>query len=266
MRKIRNFLLVLIVLYSVFPQSVLARDIFISANKSSLSPDEDMVVTASASGFIVDEVIYLKGAFFKEGEGNYFGYTRYNNDWIKNSASTLSQRQVKMNEWDFQITVKNDSFDSGFKGSGSYKFKLGYYYMTSGANLSPVNWSSNTLDVALVQPTNTPTPNPTATNSPTSTKTPTPFQTPVPLHTQIIVKPVTRSVSPKITKKPTMGIKKEVLGSAVTRTPEITPVTEVTGRPFIFPPVFLILGVLVIISACGILLFQEWKKQKKLEL
>lgn len=167
--------IILIFFFSTFifsSQLVFARDISITANKASLFGDEELVITASSSGFASDEQLYIKGAFFQDGTSNYFGFTKNNNEWIKNSASSQSQRYIKMNEWDGLIYVRNDTTDTGYKGDGSYKFKLGFYYTTPGGSISSVNWSTNTIDVALSYPSPTPTPLPTSTPTvfPTPTK------------------------------------------------------------------------------------------------
>lgn len=268
MKKTYLRVLLTLLLFVIFSQESYARDISISANKNSLLSEEDLMLTASISGFLPEETIYLKGAFFQDTTSNYFGYTKYNNDWIKNSASSTSQRQVKIGEWDLQTIVKNDSLDSGFKGSGGYKLKLGYYYVTSGGNLSAVNWSTNSIDVALVAPSATPTIVPSASNTATPTKTPTPTvtQAVTVIPSSTVTKVVTSS---KVAVKPTKKIQKaEVLGSANREALKTSPTNfpNESKNSFIMPPIFLILGVLVIILACGILLFQEWKKQKTLEL
>lgn len=139
-----------------------ARKIYISTDKNLISNSEELTVSASASGFVNDETIYLKGAFYKDGSTNYFGFTKAGNDWIKNSANTSSQRQVKFGDWDQKLIVKNDPDDSGFTGSGEYKLKLGFYYTTSKGNLSSVKWSENEIPMTI---TFTPTQAPVETTS-----------------------------------------------------------------------------------------------------
>lgn len=141
-----------------------ARNISITSNKSSLSTDEELVVVASASGFTSGEKIYIKGAFFKDGSSNYFGLTKNNETWIKNSATALSQREVNIGSWDNSVNVKPDFSDTGFNGSGEYKFKLGFYFLTSGGNASSINWSSNDVSINLGSP-------PTSILTPTKVKT-----------------------------------------------------------------------------------------------
>jgi len=119
-------------------------------------PDEDIMISASISGFTNGEKIYLKGAFYKDGSTNYFGFTKSNDSWIKNSATSLFQREVLIGAWDNQVFVKPDYEDTGFTGAGDYKFKLGFYYLSSSGNISSVNWSSNDFNVSLSAPSPTP--------------------------------------------------------------------------------------------------------------
>lgn len=177
-----------------------ARSLTITANKSSLFGDEEMTINASTSGFVDGETIYVKGAFYQEGSTNYFGLTKNVDSWIKNGQTTTSQRQVKVGEWDNVLLTKSDFSDSGYKGEGDYKFKAGFYYTTSGSNLSSVNWS-NILSVVLNEPDPTPTP----TLTPTSTPTPAPTNTPTPTKTPQTPTP---SLSPTPSSTPTAILEK----------------------------------------------------------
>lgn len=156
--KKQFFALCLFIFVFLFPQTVLAaRSISITSDKSSLFGDGEMNISASLSGFTNNETIYLKGAFSKVGSTNYFGYTKKGDVWIKNSTTALEQRQVKIGEWDEALIVKSDFSDTGYSGKRDYSFKVGFYYITSGGNISSVNWSENYLTVSLDQPTPTPT-------------------------------------------------------------------------------------------------------------
>lgn len=180
----RKFLAVWLFLICLFPQTAFAaRSISISGDKSSLFGDEQLNIVASLSGFTNGETIYIKGAFFKDGATNYFGYTKSNDSWVKNSTTAISQQQVTIGSWDGSAIVRSDFEDSGYIGKGDYKFKLGFYYLTSGGNLSSVNWSSNvlslSLDQPLVVPTNIPTSSQTSSSSNiNSSKTVSPAKTP----------------------------------------------------------------------------------------
>lgn len=128
-----------------------ARNLTISSNSNFLLGDQEMTITASTSGFISGEKIHVKGAFYKDGSTNYFGFTKSNEMWVKNSEPASSQLEVLIGTWDQFVIVKSDYFDSGFNGKSNYNFKLGYYYFTSGGNMSSVNWS-NVINVGLEEP------------------------------------------------------------------------------------------------------------------
>jgi hypothetical protein len=165
----------IILCFFLFPTHVFAvHKLLISSETSSLSAGDSLTVTLAFSGFTTDEAIYVKGAFFSEGSTNYFGLTKSGDTWVKNSGSATSQPSVKVSSSPATLQVKNDPSDSGFHGEGEYKFKVGYYYLTSGGNLSSVNWSDTILSIRLAArvPTSTPTPSPKPT--PTSVSLPTP--------------------------------------------------------------------------------------------
>jgi hypothetical protein len=164
MRK--AFFLICLFLVLFTPCAQASRKLVITSDKNFLLENQELTISASASGFSTGEKIYLKGSFYKDGSTNYFGYTKNGESWIRNSATSLDQRIVEIGVWDNLVLVKIDSSDSGFNGSGNYKFKLGYYYITSGGNISSINWSENNLDIKLegftTTPTNIPTPKTTA--------------------------------------------------------------------------------------------------------
>lgn len=212
--KAISVLVAFLLLGLIIPTKVLgARDIVISSDKSSLFGEEYTTITASASGFTNGEVIYIKGAFHQDGSTNYFGYTKNGDNWIKNGESTSSQLSITVGNWDNKLIVKSDFSDSGFNGEGSYKLRVGFYYTTSGGNLSSVNWSSNSLDITLNQPD--PTPTLTLTPTPTSTNTPTP--TIIITNTPTITKLISKTPTPTSSKtSPTK--KEEVLADATVDT------------------------------------------------
>ncbi|MEK9207900.1 MAG: hypothetical protein AAB922_05425 [Patescibacteria group bacterium] len=180
MKKLFAFLFLL---YLFLPtQTLAARSISVTSDKGSIYGIEEANISASISGFTNGEKIYIKGAFFKDGSTNYFGYTKSGDSWIKNSTSATGQRQVEIANWDQSVIVRSDFDDSGYEGKGEYKFKLGFYYTTSGGNLSSVNWS-NSISFSLDSPAPTSLPvvtsQTTISNSKTSSsnKAPTPTKT-----------------------------------------------------------------------------------------
>lgn len=184
-------------IYCLFPQVTLAaRSVSITSDKSSLFGEEELSLSASMSGFTNGETIYLKGAFFKEGSTNYFGYTKKDESWVKNSTTAVDQRQITIGQWDGSVIVRSDFSDSGYTGASAYNLKLGYYYITSGGNISSVNWSSNILSIALDQPAPTPTESKNA-QSPSPTLS----------IAQTAKSPITaKTVTPKITTGPSKSL------------------------------------------------------------
>jgi len=179
----KRILALLFVLSLIFPEfSYAARSIIITSDKTSLFGSDEMNISASISGFTNGEKIYLKGAFFKDGSTNYFGFTKNGDSWIKNSVTATDQRQIEIGNWDTNTIVRSDFNDSGYSGKGEYKFKLGFYYLTSGGNLSSVNWSSNSLGLTLDAPipTQPPSSNSTTTTTSSSPKNSTQTKTPTP--------------------------------------------------------------------------------------
>ncbi len=241
-------------------QADATRAISISTNKSTLFGFDEMVINASMSGFTNGETIYVKGAFYKDGTSNYFGFTKNGNNWVKNGDTTTSQRQVTVGNWDGNITVKSDFDDGDYKGEGDYKVKLGFYYLTSGGNLSSVNWSSNSVDVAINNPDPTSTPIPTPTNTPVPpTATPKPTATPT-------TKPTATAVpKPTITKVLDTESPSPESSEVVTPSP-VLPTTEVLGtstsRHINFFPVILIVVSILLFGICGTIIFLEWKKSR----
>lgn len=195
-------ILLALVLFACAPQVFAARSMTISGAASSLSGDDILTVVASPSGFIDGEMILIKGAFFQSGTSNYFGYTKNNDVWIKNSGSNSTQRSVKIGEWDGLLQTKVDYGDSGYKGENDYSFKIRFYY---GSSLT-ADWSTNELVVSISEPDPTITPQPTPTHVPTPTQilfSPTPVPTPsstvahtiIPLRTISLVT-VTQQITP----------------------------------------------------------------------
>lgn len=185
--------LLALVLFACAPKVYAARSMTISGNISSLLGDDILIVTASPSGFVEGETIYIKGAFFQSGTTNYFGYTKNNDAWIKNSASNSLQRSIKIGEWDGKLEAKVDYGDSGYKGENDYAFKLRFYY---GAAFS-ADWSTNELIISISEPDPTITPLPT----PSQTPTPIPTRIPSPTVSPTTISTLTPIASSTITKR-----------------------------------------------------------------
>lgn len=244
-----------------------ARSLSISADKGSLFGEEELNITASASGFTDGETIYIKGAFHKEGSTNYFGYTKKGEEWIKNGESTLNQRSIQVGQWDQSMIIKSDFADSGYNGEGAFKFKVGFYYITSGGNLSSVNWSTNSLDINLSEPDPTPTPSstPAPTSTPVATSTPTKTPTPTPLPNIPTSKP-SPSSTPKILPTDVLGesTKKDLMISPTGESKEeenVLAASESKEPNNLFQKILIFLGV-VFIASCVIVTLYKVRKEK----
>ena len=240
------------------PQKIFAaRSLTISSTQSVLHGYDEMTITISSqSGFTNGETIYIKGALYKDGSTNYFGFTKNGDAWIKNGDSVSSQRQIQIGSWDNQLVIKSDFDDSGYLGEGDYKVKVGFYYSTSGGNPSSINWSTNSLDVTINEPDPTPTP---TSSPPTNTPVPTakPTATPTP--------------KPTITKIPTFAIASvsagssdaAILGSSISAEPTlIKGIADAKKNSPNFLAIFLIIGGILILSSCGILFYYQRRKQQ----
>lgn len=258
-----------------FAESALAaRSLIISANKDSLFGDEEIALVASASGFTNEETIYIKGAFYKEGTTNYFGYTKNGENWIKNGDSTSNQKSIKIGEWDGSLIAKSDFSDSGFGGEGGYKLKIGFYYTTSGGNLSSVNWSDNNLDINLNEPDPTPTPTPTITPTPTSvpdpTATPTKTPTPTPSRTPTPTLKLSPSptLNPILTASGSSTLPNSILGESTESgfivIPSDKPSSKIEGANNNLQKILIVIGGIFLI-ACAILSFRFYIKNQQEE-
>lgn len=120
-----------------------------------------------------DSNFYLKGAFIKEGESNYFGLTKVGSIWIKNSTTFSSQKLITTDsggKWAGELGVMVDEEDSGFKENGAYIFKVARY-TSSGSGPTWSNQSSiNIKNVAKTLDEETETSSPTS--KPLSSQTP----------------------------------------------------------------------------------------------
>lgn len=215
------------------PPVFAARTVTIESYKQTFINDEEGEVKVAIADFNDGESIFVKGAFSKPDSSNYFGYTKKGESWVKNSTTSSNQLLVKVGEWDGRLIVKPDLSDTGFVGGRDYNFKIGFYYYTTGGNLSSVNWSdTKSVNISFVPSvTSAPTITPVPTSIPTSssTNTPVPAATSKPQSPSAIKESVTPpKISPTITSQLTptsmTGVTKEnegtpkVLGESVKKT------------------------------------------------
>lgn len=201
-----------LVFSALFGASVLAaRSIIIDSYSQTLTNDEEGEVKMLLNGFTDGESIFIKGAFSFPDSTNYFGFTKKGDTWVKNSITAADQLSIIIGEWDGNLAIKPDLSDTGFRGSGNYNFKVGFYYYTGGGNLSSVNWS----DAKSVNITFVPSLTPTATPQPTATSVPTVKPT-------LTAKPaVTNLVTPIITAPAKAGSLTKDNISAIQNSPKL---------------------------------------------
>lgn len=143
----------------------------VSSLPSSINSDQSISVNVQITGLTPNTKYYLKGAFFKKDSTNYFGYTKLNNEWVKNSTTYSSQYSFTSDSsgsFSTSLEVKPDPDDSGLSESGSYQFKVGRYN-SSGSGLTWSNEQSLNINI-----TSSPTSSSTKSPSPTPLKTTTP--------------------------------------------------------------------------------------------
>ncbi len=195
-----------------------ARSIKIDSFKDLFHNDEEGETQISLIGFDAGEEIHVKGAFAGDGSTNYFGFTNIGGEWIKNSTKSEDQPVVTVNNWDGKFKIKPDLGDTGFHGTGDYNFKIGFYYLSTGGNLSSVNWSDavkihidfvpSPTTIPTVLPTITdlikPTANPTTAPKITTKINPTITSVPIKINsTSAIDKPTaTRNILSEVTTLP----------------------------------------------------------------
>ncbi|OGG21535.1 hypothetical protein A3D03_02335 [Candidatus Gottesmanbacteria bacterium RIFCSPHIGHO2_02_FULL_40_13] len=206
-----------------------ARSVKIDSFEDSFHNDEEGEVQVSLIGFDEGEEIRVKGAFAGDGSTNYFGFTKIGGEWIKNSTKSEDQPVVNVTSWDYKLKIKPDPADSGFHGTDDYNFKIGFYYLTAGGNLSSVNWS----EAVKVHIDFVPSPTPLPTILPTSTSVivPTAIPTSTPkaitkINPTIAFTP-TKIISPLTKENPPTG--KSIL-SGVTALPGIGEVSSNDGE------------------------------------
>lgn len=277
--QLLTFFSLLTLVLTFIPSVFASRSLVIESYKQTFTNDEDGEVKLNISDFNDGESIFFKGAFSADASTNYFGFTKKGDAWVKNSITAADQFSAKIGEWDGKLWVKPDLYDTGFKGSGNYNFKVGFYYYTSGGNLSSVNWSdTKSVNIDFVP---TLTPSPTVTSTPIPTNVPIVVPTSSPTHTPIpsaTLKPqntpttyvlvtsvkMPAGVKSTVTPVPTQDDKGTVLGESFQ--PSETPIEKeqkiATASKTSSLPIFILLlgGGLVFIAAAVVVSIRQIKK------
>lgn len=247
--------------------------------QTTLSLDQSFILSATMSGLSKNAIYRMRVVFAQPGTSNYFGSTYNGSSWYNgtpspiNYANFLSLTTDGTGAWWGDVQGKIDSDDPNFTtGSGTYDVKLGRYTQTG----STATWS-DPVSIAIVvppAPTNTPMPLPTPTSTPIP-PTPTPSassgsSTPTPTRSTS-----SRSLTPSPTLFPSLtnGISSfgAVLGTTSATSPprenqpiRIAAEADHTTRNVALLPLIFILAGFCLLGSCGILVFLETEKGKKL--
>lgn len=239
-------------------KSVSAVTVTISDYPGTLT-DESFTISASVSG-ATSGTNYLRIDLFEDGTTNYFGETYNGSDWY--GGSTYSQYAP--------ITIQSGVTWSGsvqgrigsptgtqYDGSGTYKIRLRRY--TSGGGYTSTEANNSAVVISIALPTSTPTPTVTPTPSPTSSPAPTSAPTKTPTLAPTRTPPPSPSLVPSLSLAPTI---EESAPAGVLGGSDDASASEVAGESRSnLPQILMGIGV-ILLSACGILVFQNYKRSK----
>ncbi len=253
-----------------FAPCVFAATITVQNGATSLgSADEYTVDTVVSIGSANGTQYFLRGAFYQDGTTNYCGYTYNGSDWYNGPYTTnsgwlhLLPITITSSSWSGQLKAKLDLADAGCANSGIYHFKIERF--TASGNGTFDSQTEQTLTVIL--PTATPTPVPTSTPTampvPTAIKsTATPTQKPTIASSPTKVAPIVPSATDIPAGSSGMpSTPSGVLGASASSMPTlvagIADKKETTTNMW---AIVFILGGILLLSACGILVFILRKK------
>lgn len=190
--KSKLIIFLIITLFFIFPQNVMAVSITVSNYPTSIS-SEIFTVDAMVTG-ATNATNYLRVDLYKDGTTNYFGETYNGSDWYsgsegKNYFPILIQNSSASAT--LQVQIGNPNI-SDYSGQGLYKLKVRRYTSSGSQSQNDVQ---SPVDIQITYSTPSPSPTESPTNPPTTTPTnpptasPTKSPSPVP----------TKSSSPKPT-------------------------------------------------------------------
>ena len=225
---------------------------------------------------------YLRGVFYKSGTSNYCGYT-WNGSTFYNSPVSDGKNFLKVtvnnNKWEGDLKVKIDSQNPDCNSSGEYKFKIQRF--TDSGSGSFDDQSELTANFSIPTPTPTSTPNPTntptPTNSPTNTPTPTSTLTPTPTVATTPVPTVkalaTPPVSPQLMSAQNTSARQQAVQGAQSTDKNGGidlggKLSELDGKesPYNWGKLLILMGAVLVTGACGILVYNNYTKEKAEEV
>ena len=279
--KIRMFF-VLIVLFFLFPaRKVFAVSVIINNPPTTISSSE-VTVNVTVNGADAGKN-YIRIDFFKDGSNNYFGETYNGSEWTRDSEGTkyFPIDIVSGTAWtgDVKARVGTPS-TSEYDGQGSYKMKIRRYTSSGSQGAEDSNLSA--VPVTINVPTSTPTsaPAPTNTPTPTPTNTPAPTSTPTPSPTTAATTPVPTVkalVSPSVSPEMMMTAQNAKANQAVQGAQNTDKtggidlggkLSELDGKEsaYNWGKLLILMGAVLVTGACGILVYNNYMKEKAEEV
>lgn len=231
---------------------------FIISNiTSQINSDQSFTTTVNLSSpDDPNTKFYLKGAFKKDGESNYFGLTKVSGSFVKNGSSFSEQYPITTDSsgnWSGELETKVDNDDSGFSGTGNYIFKVGKYN-SNNANPS-VSWS-NEVTVKIIS---------TEINQATNLNT---SPSPSPINPSPLVSPKSKLISSKKgpDNKPdyrTASVAAAATTASSSASASVNPVkVEVKNQKQLNPLIWI--GLILIIAAGGLIGYIYFGKNAKI--
>jgi hypothetical protein len=282
---VRRKVFIAIILLLLLPVKVFAATITssITNSNSNYQVGDEVQIHASIDINTSDgTVYYLRGVFYKSGTSNYCGYT-WNGSAFYNSPISDGKNFLKVtvnnNKWEGDLKAKIDSQNSDCNASGEYKFKIQRF--TDSGSGSFDDQSELTANFTIPSPTPTSTPHPTntptPTNSPTNTPTPTVTMTPAPTVGTTPVPTVKTLVSPSISPQLMSAQNTNARQQAVQGAQNTDKsggidlggkLSDLDGKesPYNWGKLLILMGAVLVTGACGILVYNNYTKEKAEEV
>lgn len=278
MRKL-IVIIVLVLLFS-FPKNVLAVSVTINTHPDSISSNDQFTVNISVAGADAGKN-YIRLQLYKDGSTKYFGETYNGNTWYRDSDGTqyFPIDVVAGTTWTGDVQGRFGSPSSAeYDGQGTYKLRIQRYTSSGSVGSEDENASSVTQSISVPTPTPTPTATPTPTHTPTPSPTPTPTKSPTPTTAPASTPtPTPSKLTPTI--KPTIDPNREggtdsaifdkpvegnesILGNSTGFDNVKSGIAGGSDTSYSWGKLFILMGVVLVSSACGILLYNNYRKQK----
>lgn len=240
MLKISAVILFVVLTLVILPKQTFAAFEFSSA-QNAITDTEEMTISVSLdlSSSTANNTYYLRGAFYKEGTTQYFGFTINNQGDAYNGPFSDCQKLYEITvdaegNWTGEIKVKADPDDSAFEGSGDYLLKVSRYTTSCSntwADTEPINVtitqtvfpspspSSASESNSSTSSSKSPSPTPKSSPKASSKKSPSPSQ-------KVLAATAAESSKPKSSQTPLIEDSISQVDPNQFNAPSPTPVTQ----------------------------------------